>query len=117
MVQVQPALAGSASVAALLAGIESYRTAVAAHPQERDAQSILRRPGRPTRHANADLWGKAVPPPTNPVLSDAFLLIVMSLYFYAVVLARFEEFALSFRRGIEHGLERTMSSQDTLRFR
>ena len=57
------------------------------------------------------------PPPTNPVLSDAFLSIVMSLYFYAVVLARFEEFALSFRRGIEHGLERTMSSQDTLRFR
>src|SRR5216683_2185617 len=37
LVQVQPALAGSAPVAALLAGIESYRTAVAAHPQERHA--------------------------------------------------------------------------------
>jgi len=35
LVQVQPALAGSASVASLLTGVESHRTAVAAHPQER----------------------------------------------------------------------------------
>lgn len=32
LVPVQPALAGSASVAVLLAGMEPYRTAVAAHP-------------------------------------------------------------------------------------
>jgi hypothetical protein len=35
MVQVKPALPGGASTASLLAGIEPYRTAVAAHPQER----------------------------------------------------------------------------------
>jgi len=77
--KVQPALAGSAPVAALLAGIESYRTAVAAHPQERNAQPFLRRPGRTTRYPDARLRGDAVAPPTDPVLSDFFLLIAMSL--------------------------------------
>src|SRR6266571_3245079 len=85
VVQVQPALAGSASVAALLAGIEPYRTAVAAHPQERDAQPFLRRLGRTPRHAHAGLRGDAGAPPTDPVLSDSFLLIVMSLYLCADV--------------------------------
>ena len=62
MVQVKPALAGGASTASLLAGIEPYRTAVAAHPQERHTQSLLRRPGPPARHSNPCLWGDAVPP-------------------------------------------------------
>ena len=62
LVQIQPALAGSTSIAALLAGIEPYRTAVAAHPQERHTQSLLRRPGPPARHSNPCLWGDAVPP-------------------------------------------------------
>lgn len=56
MVQVQPALAGSASIATLLARIKPYRTAVAAHPQKRNAQPFLRRRGRTARHSNAGLW-------------------------------------------------------------
>src|ERR1700680_2894829 len=74
MVQIQPALAGSASVATLLSGVESHRTAMAAHPQERDAQSFLQRPGRIARHADARFWGDAVTPTTDPVLSPSFLL-------------------------------------------
>ena len=35
LVQIQPALAGGASVAALLARVESHGTAVAAHAQDR----------------------------------------------------------------------------------
>lgn len=85
MVQGQPALAGSAPVAALLAGTESYRATLAAHPEERDAQSLLRRHRLPTRHPDARLRGDAIPPPTHPVLPEAFLLIFMSLYLCASV--------------------------------
>ncbi len=79
MVQIQPALAGSASVATLLAGIGPYRTAMAAHPQERHAQPLLRRRRRPACHSNPGLWGNAVPPPADPFLPDSFLLTTMSL--------------------------------------
>jgi hypothetical protein len=41
MVQLQPALVGSASITTLLAGIEPYRKALAAYPQGRNPESIL----------------------------------------------------------------------------
>src|SRR3954452_4819460 len=85
LVQVQPALVGSAPIASLLARIESHRTALAAHPQERNAQPILRRPGCATRHAYACLRRDAIPPATDPVLSESFLLTAMSLYLCAAV--------------------------------
>src|SRR5258708_38364876 len=75
MVQVQPALAGSASTATLFAGIEPYRKTVAAHPQERNTQSILRLRGRTARHSNQSLWRNAVPPRTDSLLPHPFLLI------------------------------------------
>src|SRR5512134_122000 len=78
LVQVPPTLAGSAPVAALLAGVEPCRTAVAAHPQKRDAQPFLRRPGRTPRHTHAGVWGDAVTPTTDPVVSDPLLLTAMS---------------------------------------
>src|SRR5439155_7294335 len=81
----QPALAGSAPIASLLARIESHRTALAAHPQERNAQPILRRPGCATHHAYACLRRDAIPPATDPVLSESFLLTAMSLYLCAAV--------------------------------
>src|SRR5712692_9716459 len=79
LVQVQPALAGSASVAALLAGVEPHRTAVAIHPQERNAQPLLQRLGCITRDADTGVWGNAVAPATDPVVSHFFLLTLMSL--------------------------------------
>src|ERR1019366_297381 len=85
LVQVQPALAGSASVAALLAGVQSHGTALAAHPQKRDAQPLLRRSGCTARHAHARLRRAAVAPATDQVLSDSFLLILISLYLCATI--------------------------------
>jgi len=79
LVQMQPPLAGSAPVAALLAGLESHRKAAPAHPQERDAPSLLGRRERPVRQLGADLRGNAVPPRTDPVLRNLFLSIAMSL--------------------------------------
>src|SRR5271157_2956675 len=79
LVQRQPALAGGASVAALLARVESHRTAMAAHAQERDAQSFLHRPGRLGRHIDARLRRDAVTPAIHQFLPNSFLLIHMSL--------------------------------------
>jgi hypothetical protein len=60
-------------------GTESNGTALAAHPQERNAQPFLRRTGRPTRDPDARLQEDAVAASTDPVLSGSFLLIIMSL--------------------------------------
>ena len=80
MVQVQPALAGGASIAALLAGIESHGAALAIHPQGRELTTGTSPAGREL-FATLDprLWRDAVPPQTDPVLPASFLLTIMSL--------------------------------------
>lgn len=67
------------SIAAQLAGVESHRTALAAHPQQQNAQPVLWRPGCATRYADACLRRDAIPPATDPVLSGSFLLTTMAL--------------------------------------
>src|SRR6266851_2640057 len=58
---------------------------MAAHAQERDAQSLLCWPGRLGRHLDARLWRDAVTSPTDPFLPHSFLLSGMSLYLCAPV--------------------------------
>ena len=82
LVQIQPALAGGASVTALLARVESHGTA---HAQDGDSQSILRWRGRPGRHIDARLRRDAVTPAIDQFLPGSFSLILMSLYLRASI--------------------------------
>jgi hypothetical protein len=95
LVQLQPALAGSASIAPLLTRVQSHRTALAAYAKERNTQSFLQRSRCPVCHAHTRLYGDAVVSTTDPVVSNAFLLSMMSFYLCAGVYHpldnRFEE--------------------------
>ena len=74
LVPVQPSLAGSSPAAAVLAGVESHRAALAAHAPHGNSQSLLCGRSRTAGHADKSLRRDAVSPCRHSLLPEAFLL-------------------------------------------
>src|SRR3990167_2827 len=107
LVRLQPTLAGSASPAALFAGVQPHRATVAIYPKECNPQSLLRRPGGTALHLNARLRRNAVIPRTHPSLPALFLLTITSLYLCADV---YHTFACSIPRAAAETFFMSLSS-------